>query len=274
MQYSVKEIKSRAKAFIKAPLRPAPLAVALVFTIVTAALSFFLTRLGGATAVIDEETMMEFSRQAQAGLMPSLADFYNAVEVIPPETDGFSSLLQMAMEFITILVAGGFSLYALRITRGQRGEIGNLLDGFARLGRLVAISVLRDLAVTFGFICFVIPGFRLLYGYRQAVYLMWDHPDWTAVQCLRYSRLLMKGRRWKLFELDLSFLGWAILAAMPFSLAGMFLAAGSYGYLIAALMGGCVISAYVSLYTEFSGALWYNLALGLTTAEEKPPWEY
>ena len=40
-----------------------------------------------------------------------------------------------------------------------------------------------------------------------------DHPELTANQCITESRRLMDGYKWKLFCLDISFIGWAILGA-------------------------------------------------------------
>ena len=42
----------------------------------------------------------------------------------------------------------------------------------------------------------------------------YDHPDWDWKQCIDESRRMMNGCKWKLFVLDLSFLGWYILGAL------------------------------------------------------------
>lgn len=278
MSWSTRAIKRNARSLIKSKATPSPLAVALVFTLITAALTFFAERLGGEMAVINSEQMNELYRQSQAGIVPSFQEIYDSVSIVKPESDFFSELLQMALQVLTTLVAGGFGLYALRLSRGEQGEMGNLLDGFSRFYKLAMIHLLKNLAVSVGMFCFIIPGVRLLYAYRQAVFLMWDHPDWTPIQCLRYSRLMMKGRKWKLFSLDFSFILWLILCSIPLTMAGAFYAQDMYVELALALLAGCGISAFVSLFMELSCALWYNIALGLNRPEtetgEKPPWEY
>lgn len=54
------------------------------------------------------------------------------------------------------------------------------------------------------------------YRYRLAEFILLDHPEFTAGQCLSLSRMAMKGRKWELFKLDLSFLGWILLSIIPF----------------------------------------------------------
>ena len=58
-------------------------------------------------------------------------------------------------------------------------------------------------------------GFTFLYSrilrYKLAPYLLMDHPDWSATDALNESKERMKGRRWSLVVLGLSFLGWQLL---------------------------------------------------------------
>lgn len=276
MELSLRDIKRRARELIKKPGKPRPLAVALVFTLITVAASFFLNKIDGATAVINTERMEELTAMAEAGQFPGFEEFASAVEIHQPKPDLLSGVLTLALQFIGILVTGGFCLYALRHVRDEGGEMGNLLDGFGQFYRVCMVSLLRSILTALGFCCFIIPGVRLLYGYRMANYLLWDHPDWTPLQCLHNSRVMMNGRKRKVFLIDLSFLCWLILGGLPFSLAGYFWQQRLYGFVFSAVMGGCVISAYVALYRELTLSLWYNMALCPPQEEnsEKPPWEY
>ena len=275
MNLSLREIKRRARVFMKSSAKPNPFTVALVFTVVTMAVSFFFGRIAGAEAVIDNARMEELSQMAQAGHMPSFAEFAEAVEIREPESDFVSELLELGLRVVSVMVTAGFGLYALRLVRGQNGEMGNLLDGFGQFYRVIMVYLLKTLFIALGTICFIIPGIRLAYGYRLANYLLWDHPDWTPMQCLRNSRLMMNGRRWTVFTMDVSFVFWLILGSLPFTVANFSLNQQMYGSLLAALAAGCAISAFVSLYRELTLSTWYNLILGtIPETEEKPPWEY
>ena len=63
----------------------------------------------------------------------------------------------------------------------------------------------------------------LHYSYRFAYMVMAEYPTMGAVEAMRVSRTMMKGRKWKLFCLDLSFIGWAILSALTFGIGFFFL---------------------------------------------------
>lgn len=275
MNLSLREIKRRARVFMKSSAKPNPFMVALVFTVVTMAVSFFFGRIAGAEAVIDNSRMEELSRMAQAGHMPSFAEFAEAVEIREPESDFVSELLELGLRVVSVMVTAGFGLYALRHVRNQDGEMGNLLDGFGQFYRVIMVYLLKTLFIALGYLCFIVPGILLTYGYRLSTYLLWDHPDWTPMQCLRNSRLMMNGRRWKVFTMDVSFVLWLILGSIPFAVANFSLNQQMYGSLLSALAAGCAISAFVSLYRELTLSTWYNLILGMVPeTEEKPPWEY
>lgn len=61
-----------------------------------------------------------------------------------------------------------------------------------------------------------IPLIVVSYFYRLADYFMLDNPGMSCFQCLTMSRMAMRGRKWQLFKLDLSFIGWYILSVVPF----------------------------------------------------------
>lgn len=62
----------------------------------------------------------------------------------------------------------------------------------------------------------MIPVIIISYFYRLADYFMLDNRGVSCIQCLKMSRLAMKGRKWELFKLDLSFIGWYLLSVVPF----------------------------------------------------------
>ena len=50
----------------------------------------------------------------------------------------------------------------------------------------------------------------------MAYYIKADHPDYDWRACIKGSMELMRGHKWKLFILDLSFLGWYIVGSLCF----------------------------------------------------------
>ena len=152
------------------------------------------------------------------------------------------------------LVVTGPMLYAqkyafLAQAREGRGiDLNDLFRGFRDdFGGTLLISLLSGLFIFLWSLLLVVPGIVAAYRYRQALYLLLDHPERSAWQCLRESSALMSGHKWELFVLDLSFLGWAMLSAM-FAPVSIWLDpyraitnAGFYNRLIAARGGAHVI---------------------------------
>lgn len=120
------------------------------------------------------------------------------------------------LSYLLAIVSFGLLMLFFRALRGEETEAGMLLDGFSVWTKVLLLELLIRLLTTIGFWAFLIPGFVLLYNYRMARYLMILHPDFGVLDCMRESRMRMRGHRLELFRLDLSFLGWALLSVIPF----------------------------------------------------------
>lgn len=123
----------------------------------------------------------------------------------------FAVILALALTAMNAMVDVGHVIYALHVTREEKADYGNLLDGFAVFFRVIALKLLQLLIVYLFSLLFLVPGIIMYYRYRQAVYLLLDHPERSPMECLRASGELMRGHKMELFLLDLSFIGWAIL---------------------------------------------------------------
>ena len=120
------------------------------------------------------------------------------------------------------LFGAGISWTFLDLLRGNKQEIRPFSDvfrGFSGVFALgiIVIYILSTIFVSLWALLFVIPGIIKSYSYSQAYFIYYDtyeqtgtRPDFLA--CITASRRLMKGYKGKLFLLDLSFIGWHILA--------------------------------------------------------------
>ena len=123
-------------------------------------------------------------------------------------------VLVVALEIMSYMVSVGFVIFSLHVSRDETAEIGNLFDGFGIFFRALWLAILQGLFVFLWSLLLFVPGIVAAYRYRQTLYLLLDHPEKSAWQCLRESGALMRGHKWELFVLDLSFLGWMLLSAM------------------------------------------------------------
>ncbi len=132
----------------------------------------------------------------------------------------FGCVLAVALSIMQLMVNTGKTIYALHVTREEPADYGNLLDGFAVMGRVVLLSLLEVVFILLWSLLLIMPGIVASYRYRQAIYLLLDHPDYTPMQCLQRSSEMMRSHKMELFTLDLSFLGWEILHLLlsPFAI--------------------------------------------------------
>ena len=68
----------------------------------------------------------------------------------------------------------------------------------------------------------MIPGIIKAYSYRMVPYIIKDEPDLSAKEVLQRSKEMMRGHKWHAFILDLSFLGWIILAVLTLGVLSFF----------------------------------------------------
>ena len=78
----------------------------------------------------------------------------------------------------------------------------------------MVMSFLTFIAITYlGVIVTICINIPVSYMYSMAHFIMADYPGVGAIEALRLSRQMMRGNKWRLFCLDFSFIGWALLAA-------------------------------------------------------------
>ena len=119
----------------------------------------------------------------------------------------------------------GYMLCFLRLVRGEDSSemVGDQFNVFSKYGRTLGTSLLMTLYILLWCLLFVIPGIIMSYAYAMTPYIRNDRPDLDASDCIHESRVMMKGYKWKLFCLDLSFIGWALLCILTLGIGFLWL---------------------------------------------------
>ena len=161
------------------------------------------------------EQLLSLSERMSAMLQSGDVDGASRLAAsIQPSTA--ETLVSDLLSYLLAIISFGLLLIFFRALHGEGTEPGMLLDGFSTWAKVLLLELLTRLLTTIGFWAFLIPGFVVLYNYRMARYLMILHPDFGVLDCMRESRMRMRGHRLELLRLDLSFLGWALLSVIPF----------------------------------------------------------
>ncbi len=161
------------------------------------------------------------------------------------------SLFSMVLSF-------GYTLYTLRINRGQEAGFGDLFANFHMVGKIILLNIFRVIFVYLWSLLFIIPGIIALYRYSQAEYIMLDNPELSPLDCIRRSKEIMYGHKLELFVLGLSFIGWRILFGIPAMILTNMV---EYSILPANLMTNFVITV-----VGVACALWITPYIACTTA--------
>ena len=69
----------------------------------------------------------------------------------------------------------------------------------------------------------IIGGIIKKYSYLMVQFIIAENPEISGRDAIKISREMMNGHKWETFKLDLSFIGWHILDALTFGLAGFWI---------------------------------------------------
>ncbi len=119
----------------------------------------------------------------------------------------------------------GFMLCFLRLVRGEDCSemVGDQFNVFSKYGRFLGASLLVLLYTLLWCLLLIIPGIVKSYAYAMTPFILNDHPEMDAEDCIHESRMMMRGYKWKLFCLDLSFIGWALLCILTLGIGFLWL---------------------------------------------------
>ena len=151
------------------------------------------------------------------------------LEVLSPENVlaslSFSNISNI-LSLLALPLSWGLTVSLLRNHREESVDLENLFDGF-RGGRYTRVFCALFLVRLFTFLwtlLLIIPGIMKAFSYALTPYILLDEPELTAKQAITRSCEIMQGRRWKLFCLSLSFIGWGILSLLTFGIGFLWLA--------------------------------------------------
>ncbi len=227
------EMKQRAR-YLLATTRPHPCLVTLALLAFGWIVNYLAQKIGGQPILVDLNAV-------------EALDFRNMVRIDLANTEFVPTAILIAFQLVIIILSFGYTGYLLRVVRGESSGVGNLLDGFGIAGRAIVLTIFIDVLVALASTLLFVPGIILSYAYAMARRLQMDHPDWSPVRCMRESRYMMRGHKWDLFVLQLSFLGWFILATIP------------------------GVSVFVKPYVSLAETVFYE---NLRAAAPQPPYDF
>lgn len=152
---------------------------------------------------------------------------------------------------VILIVSGavrlGYAKFNLNLIDQKQVEFSDLFSQFNRFGTGFCMNLLVGLYIFFWSLLFVIPGIIKLYSYSMTPYILAEHPELTANQAITKSRQIMAGNKWRLFCLQLSFIGWDLLSVAPILLLIPLITMGIPAF----ALGGLVVAAWIIVVQLF-----------------------
>jgi uncharacterized membrane protein len=113
------------------------------------------------------------------------------------------------------LLVGYTNAIRLLYERRDYNVTGNMKDiATTNYGHKLGGMFLYGLKTTLWTLLFYIPGIIMSFAYAMTPYILEEHPEISAWDASTRSREMMKGHKFDLFYLYLSFIGWFILALL------------------------------------------------------------
>lgn len=116
-------------------------------------------------------------------------------------------ILPILVLVIGVIVYAGMVVYsAMQLTVGATDA--------ATTGMVVGIAI---------YIISIVYMISVLLLYSLTSFIAYDKPNMTALEVVNESRRLMKGNRWRIILLELSFIGWALLCLLTLGIGYLWL---------------------------------------------------
>ncbi len=169
----------------------------------------------------------------------------------------------------------GITLFVLAFFRQREVKYSSIFEGFSHFFKAFLLHLLISIKIFLWTLLFIVPGIIAAIRYSQSYYVLIDHPEYSVIQCIRESKRLMLGNKGSYFYLQLTFIGWYILALLPVILFNPIKTAynpEALNIAIDLILG--IPQLFVVLYAKISNTTFYDLLTErLVVLRERPSQE-
>lgn len=119
---------------------------------------------------------------------------------------------------ISLVISGPMTLGVVTVytnlIRGEKAEVGQLFDGFKNFVNAFVLYLVNNIFIALWSLLLIVPGIIKTYAYSMSFYILRDNPEMTQAEARKASIEMMQGNKWRLFCLELSFIGWILLSML------------------------------------------------------------
>lgn len=156
----------------------------------------------------------------------------------------------------------GYARFNLNLVDRKEVSVMDLFSQFHRIGSGIAMVLLVKLYTFLWSLLFVIPGIVQSYSYALTPYVLSENPEMTAKEAITASKQIMQGNRWRLFCLELSFIGWYLLSFLPSIISvPLLFFEGIFGtglWMVVVVISAFIGSLFITPYAQAARAAFYR----------------
>ena len=129
----------------------------------------------------------------------------------------------IALFVLGSIIGVGYRKYNLNLVDKQEAGFDNLFAYFSYWKNAFKTKLLKTIYEILWTMLFIIPGIIASYSYAMTDYILAENPELTAKEAIEKSKDMMEGNRWRLFCLEISFIGWGILSLLTLGIGSLWL---------------------------------------------------
>ena len=207
------QYKNEALAALKGNWAPAVLVTVVFLAIAT--LCIGPAELPMLTGSFDSEAV---AAMAAAGDLAGVMDAYSTLS-------SWSSLSSLLRIFVYNVLSVGFAVaFLLLLRNGDDRLTSNMFEvSFRQYWHKVWGMFLMYLFIALWTLLFILPGIVKAFSYALTPFILEENPDLSANEAIDHSRAMMKGHKFDLFYLYLSFIGWFLLSFLTLGIGFIWL---------------------------------------------------
>lgn len=134
-----------------------------------------------------------------------------------------AAIYALILFFIGGAVRLGYIRFNKNLIDGNNPQFSDL---FSRFNVFWPGFLLQLLIIIYTFLwtlLFIIPGIIAAYSYSMAPYILEENPGMPVNEAIRLSKEMMRGNKWRLFCVQISFIGWSLLSILTCGIGFLFL---------------------------------------------------
>ena len=160
----------------------------------------------------------ELSTMAASGDIEGVMEYYS-------QMTSWSSLSTLLRVFLFNVLTVGFYVAFLKLLRtGDDRLTTNMFEiSFRNYWHKLWGMLLMHIFIILWSLLFLIPGIVKAFSYAMTPYILEENPELGANEAIDRSRAMMKGHKFDLFWLYLSFIGWFILCCLTLGIGFLWL---------------------------------------------------